>query len=115
MEFKERAVFFTMAKVLSGRTCWFSAEFSSYSSPIFDRYDDERVMEFIPMQLSFFDGPSGESSPQPPIFSRVTEFRVTGVVGPDLRFEPGSDLNRTSCPSGLTTTTQHAKGEGKHR
>ena len=89
---KSGLCFFTMAKVLSGRTCWFSAEFSSYSSPVFDRYDDERVMEFIPMQLSFFDGPSGESSPQPPIFSRVTEFRVTGVVMNVFLLDPSERL-----------------------
>jgi hypothetical protein len=32
------------------------------------------------MRLGFSDGPSGESSPQPPTFSRVTEFRTTGEV-----------------------------------
>ncbi|KAF8161569.1 hypothetical protein B0H34DRAFT_384998 [Crassisporium funariophilum] len=57
VEFEERTVFFTMAKVLAGS-----------------------VMEFVLMRLTFSDGPSGESSFHPPIFSHVTEFRTTGVV-----------------------------------
>jgi hypothetical protein len=32
------------------------------------------------MGLTFLDGPSGESSPHPPIFFRVTDFRTTGVM-----------------------------------
>ncbi|KAF4621178.1 hypothetical protein D9613_001133 [Agrocybe pediades] len=62
VEFEERTVYFTMAKVLTGS------------------YDDDRVMEFVLMRLTFSDGPSGESSRTPPIFSHVTEFRTTGVV-----------------------------------
>ncbi|TFK45159.1 hypothetical protein BDQ12DRAFT_674232 [Crucibulum laeve] len=62
VEFEERTVYFTMAKVLAGS------------------FDDARVMEFVLMRLTFSDGPSGESSAEPPVFSHVTEFRTTGVV-----------------------------------
>jgi hypothetical protein len=37
-------------------------------------------MEFVLMRLTFSDGPSGESSPYPPVFSHVTGFQTTGVV-----------------------------------
>jgi len=37
-------------------------------------------MDFVLMRLSFWDGPSGQSSPHPPTFSHVTEFKTTGVV-----------------------------------
>lgn len=62
VEFEQRAVYFTMAKLISGH------------------YDDGRIMEFILMRLTFSDGPSGETSKSPPTFSRVTDFRTTGVV-----------------------------------
>ncbi|KAJ3512368.1 hypothetical protein NLJ89_g3561 [Agrocybe chaxingu] len=74
VEFEERTVFFTMAKVLSGS------------------YDDDRVMEFVLMRLTFSDGPSGESSPNPPIFSHVTEFRTTGVVMNVFLLDPSERL-----------------------
>ncbi|KAJ3514873.1 hypothetical protein NMY22_g14604 [Coprinellus aureogranulatus] len=62
VEFEQRTVYFTMAKLITGG------------------YDDGRIMEFILMRLSFTDGPSGETSKVAPIFSHVTDFRTTGVV-----------------------------------
>ncbi|KAF8901856.1 hypothetical protein CPB84DRAFT_1679333 [Gymnopilus junonius] len=73
VEFEERTVFFTMAKVLSG-------------------YDDDRIMEFVLMKLTFSDPPSGTSSPSPPIFSHVTDFRTTGVVMNVFLLDPGERL-----------------------
>jgi hypothetical protein len=49
-------------------------------------------MEFVLMRLAFSDGPSGESSPQPPIFSHVTEFRTTGVVMNVFLLDPSERL-----------------------
>ncbi|KAF9476856.1 hypothetical protein BDN70DRAFT_907453 [Pholiota conissans] len=74
VEFEERTVFFTMAKVLTGS------------------YDDDRVMEFVLMRLTFSDGPSGESSINPPVFSRVTGFRTTGVVMNVFLLDPSERL-----------------------
>jgi len=79
VEFEERTVFFTMAKVLAGSCVLYSIFFLSLCL-LFNSYDDGRIMEFVLMRLTFSDGPSGESSPDPPIFSHVTEFRTTGVV-----------------------------------
>jgi len=59
---------------------------------IYGSYDDDRVMEFVLMRLTFSDGPSGESSPQPPIFSHVTEFRTTGVVMNVFLLDPSERL-----------------------
>jgi len=44
------------------------------------------------MRLTFSDGPSGESSPYPPIFSHVTEFRTTGVVMNVFLLDPSERL-----------------------
>jgi hypothetical protein len=49
-------------------------------------------MEFVLMRLTFLDGPSGESSPHPPIFSRVTAFRTTGVVMNVFLLDPSERL-----------------------
>lgn len=59
---------------------------------IHNSYDDDRVMEFVLMRLTFSDGPSGESSPNPPIFSHVTEFRTTGVVMNVFLLDPSERL-----------------------
>ncbi|EAU92026.1 hypothetical protein CC1G_06013 [Coprinopsis cinerea okayama7 len=75
VEFEERTVYFTMAKVLSGGLA-----------------DDDRVMEFILMRLTFSDGPSGETSKDPPVFSHVTEFRTSGVVMNVFLLDPSSRL-----------------------
>ena len=56
------------------------------------RYDDDRIMKFVLMKLTFSDGPSGESSPYPPIFSYVTEFRTTGVVMNVFLLDPSERL-----------------------
>lgn len=56
------------------------------------RYDDDRIMEFVLMRLTFSDGPSGESSLYPPIFSHVTEFRTTGVVMNVFLLDPSERL-----------------------
>jgi len=37
-------------------------------------------MQFVLMKLTFFDGPSGESSTKPPVFSPVGEFLSRGMV-----------------------------------
>lgn len=55
-------------------------------------YDDERVMEFVLMKLTFSDGPSGESSPNPPVFSHVTDFRTAGVVMNVFLLDPSERL-----------------------
>ena len=49
-------------------------------------------MEFVLMRLTFSDGPSGESSPYPPIFSHVAEFRTTGVVMNVFLLDPSERL-----------------------
>lgn len=49
-------------------------------------------MQFVLMRLTFSDGPSGESSPDPPIFSHVTEFRTTGVVMNVFLLDPSERL-----------------------
>ncbi|KAL0955539.1 hypothetical protein HGRIS_001775 [Hohenbuehelia grisea] len=72
VEFEERTVFFTMAKVLAGS------------------YDDERVMEFVLMKLYFPEGPLMAHSM--PMFSHVTEFKTTGVVMNVFLLDPGARL-----------------------
>ncbi|KAG6895926.1 hypothetical protein C0992_011559 [Termitomyces sp. T32_za158] len=62
VEFEEKTVYFTMAKV------------------IVPRNDDTRLMDFVLMRLRFFDGNSGESADIPPKFEHVTEFKTRGVV-----------------------------------
>ncbi|KAF6746301.1 hypothetical protein DFP72DRAFT_855558 [Ephemerocybe angulata] len=75
VEFEQRAVFFTMAKVILGQ------------------YNDDRVMEFILMRLTFSDGPSGETSTTaPPLFSHVTDFRTSGVVMNVFLLDPSTRL-----------------------
>ncbi|TFK22614.1 hypothetical protein FA15DRAFT_671306 [Coprinopsis marcescibilis] len=75
VEFEERTVYFTMAKVLSGAAS-----------------DDNRVMEFILMKITFSDGPNGETSKEPPIFSHVTDFKTSGVVMNVFLLDPSSRL-----------------------
>jgi hypothetical protein len=88
VEFEERTVFFTMAKVLT-------------PAP-----DDERVMKFVLMRLTFFEGPdgeewvegmSGESLPGEegkgkPVFGHVAEFWTRGVVMNVFLLDPGVRL-----------------------
>ncbi|TFK63662.1 hypothetical protein BDN72DRAFT_847371 [Pluteus cervinus] len=74
VEFEERTVFFTMARILT------------------HSYDDERVMEFVLMRLTFSDSPSGARSPDAPIFSRVTDFKTTGVVMNVFLLDPSARL-----------------------
>ncbi|KAF9465174.1 hypothetical protein BDZ94DRAFT_1254710 [Collybia nuda] len=73
VEFEEKTVFFTMAKIVVGS------------------YDDARVMEFVLMRLKFSDSPSGESS-SPPVFSHVTDFRTAGVVMNVFLLDPSAQL-----------------------
>lgn len=49
-------------------------------------------MEFVLMRLTFSDPPSGESSADKPVFSRVTEFRTTGVVMNIFLLDPAERL-----------------------
>jgi hypothetical protein len=56
------------------------------------RQDDNRVMEFVLMRLTFSDPPSGESSSERPAFSRVTEFRTKGVVMNIFLLDPSERL-----------------------
>ncbi|KAF5355159.1 hypothetical protein D9756_005595 [Leucocoprinus leucothites] len=74
VEFDERTVYFTMAKILD------------------TSQDDNRVMEFVLMRLTFSDPPSGVSSTEEPKFSRVTEFRTTGVVMNIFLLDPSERL-----------------------
>ena len=55
-------MFFAMAKF------WLDRELSYMDSSYRFRYDDNRIMEFVLMRLTFSDGLSGESSPYPPMF-----------------------------------------------
>ena len=83
VEFEERTVFFTMAKVLT-------------PAP-----DDERVMKFVLMRLTFFEG-SGEGEEgveeegaegrERPVFGHVAEFWTRGVVMNVFLLDPGVRL-----------------------
>lgn len=55
-------------------------------------YDDDRVMEFVLMRLTFSDAPSGESSLTPPVFSKVSDFRTAGVVMNVFLLDPSERL-----------------------
>lgn len=44
------------------------------------------------MRLTFSDPPSGESSTESPVFSRVTEFRTSGVVMNIFLLDPSERL-----------------------
>ncbi|KAK1231994.1 hypothetical protein PQX77_004875 [Marasmius sp. AFHP31] len=77
VEFDEKVVYFTMAKVLNGS------------------YDDTRLMHFSLMRLSFVDSErsQGPSTPSPPpSFSHVTSFRTTGVVMNIFLLDPSARL-----------------------
>ncbi|KZP18836.1 hypothetical protein FIBSPDRAFT_828896 [Athelia psychrophila] len=69
VEFDERAVYFTMAKLLSDPK----------------QLDDDRVMDFILMRLSFPE--AGVQSP--PSFSSISSFKTTGVVMNVFLLDPG--------------------------
>jgi hypothetical protein len=49
-------------------------------------------MEFVLMRLTFSDPPSGESSSERPVFSRVTDFKTTGVVMNIFLLDPSERL-----------------------
>ncbi|KAG7091429.1 hypothetical protein E1B28_010465 [Marasmius oreades] len=77
VEFDEKVVYFTMAKVLNGS------------------YDDTRLMHFSLMRLSFIDSERSNdpsSSNPPPSFSHVTSFRTTGVVMNIFLLDPSARL-----------------------
>ncbi|KAJ2936971.1 hypothetical protein H1R20_g122, partial [Candolleomyces eurysporus] len=75
VEFDQRTVYFTMAKVLTGS------------------YNDNRVMKFVLMKLTFSDGPTGATCHDPPpVFSHVTDFRTAGVVMNVFLLDPTSRL-----------------------
>ncbi|KIL62459.1 hypothetical protein M378DRAFT_187313 [Amanita muscaria Koide BX008] len=74
VEFEQRTVFFTMAKVIQGS------------------YDDERVMEFVLMKLEFFENPSGNCSLRPPMFSHISSFKTAGVVMNVFLLDPSKRL-----------------------
>ncbi|KAH6897966.1 hypothetical protein BKA70DRAFT_1388898 [Coprinopsis sp. MPI-PUGE-AT-0042] len=76
VEFTEKTVYFTMARTISGGP----------------QNEDERVMEFVLMRLTFSDPPSGEPSKKPPIFSEVTDFRTVGMVMNVFLLDPASRL-----------------------
>ncbi|KAF8883273.1 hypothetical protein BD779DRAFT_881550 [Infundibulicybe gibba] len=86
VEFEERTVFFTMAKVITGS------------------YDDGRIMEFVLMKLHFSDGPTGESGEIPPTFSHVTDFKTTGVVMNVFLLDPSARLLSAFVWISSTTT-----------
>ncbi len=44
------------------------------------------------MRLAFLDSPSGHRSPDPPIFSHVTDFKTTGVVMNVFLLDPSARL-----------------------
>ncbi|KAF8341003.1 hypothetical protein F5887DRAFT_1136152 [Amanita rubescens] len=73
VEFDQRTVFFTMAKVIQGS------------------YDDDRVMEFVLMKLEFFDGPLSALA-RPPLFSRISAFKTAGVVMNVFLLDPSQRL-----------------------
>ncbi|KAK7032162.1 hypothetical protein VNI00_013336 [Paramarasmius palmivorus] len=81
VEFDEKMVYFTMAKVLKGS------------------YDDTRLMHFSLMRLSFVDTERNNdhregstSTTPPPSFSHVTSFRTTGVVMNIFLLDPAARL-----------------------
>ena len=49
-------------------------------------------MEFVLMRLTFSDSPSGARSLEAPIFSRVTDFKTTGVVMNVFLLDPSARL-----------------------
>ncbi|KAI3608959.1 hypothetical protein WG66_010975 [Moniliophthora roreri] len=83
VEFDEKMVYFTMAKVLKGS------------------YDDTRLMHFSLMRLSFVDTERSHdhredsktpNTTPPPSFSHVTSFRTTGVVMNIFLLDPAARL-----------------------
>jgi hypothetical protein len=93
VEFEERTVFFTMAKVISGsyvHLSYIRVPFL-HNIDLVRRYDDDRVMEFVLMRLYFpetyWKSPVADTNgckpallTSPPVFAHVTEFKTTGVV-----------------------------------
>ncbi|KAJ4499704.1 hypothetical protein C8R41DRAFT_863696 [Lentinula lateritia] len=77
VEFEDKMVYFTMAKVLHG---------SARNS-----YDDSRVMEFSLMRLQFYENALGKKTASP-IFSPVTSFKSVGVVMNIFLLDPSARL-----------------------
>ncbi|KAG6852399.1 hypothetical protein C0991_012390 [Blastosporella zonata] len=86
VEFEEKTVYFTMAKVTNATN------------------DDTRTMEFVLMRLRFFDGHTGESADSPPVFEHVTEFKTRGIVMNVFLLDPIARLLSAFIYSSLTTT-----------
>jgi hypothetical protein len=111
VEFEERAVYFTMAKLLSDpqMPVFFLIYILSLvlMPAVQHRLNDERVMEFILMRLSFPDDESAHSNRKghpielfsttsdptaSPIFSEVATFMTTGVVMNVFLLDPPARL-----------------------
>ncbi|KAJ3823450.1 hypothetical protein F5880DRAFT_1482187 [Lentinula raphanica] len=75
VEFEDKTVYFTMAKVLHGS----------------NSYDDSRIMEFSLMQLQFFENALGKKTACP-TFSHVTSFKTVGVVMNIFLLDPSARL-----------------------
>ncbi|KAJ3710924.1 hypothetical protein DFJ43DRAFT_1135169 [Lentinula guzmanii] len=73
VEFEDKMVYFTMAKVLHGS------------------YDDSRVMEFSLMRLQFYENSLGKKTACP-TFSPVTSFKTVGVVMNIFLLDPSAKL-----------------------
>ncbi|KAG6808783.1 hypothetical protein H0H92_002917 [Tricholoma furcatifolium] len=86
VEFDEKTVYFTMAKVVVSRN------------------DDTRLMEFVLMRLRFFDGSTGESSERLPMFEHVTNFKTKGVVMNVFLLDPIARLLSAFVYSNTTYT-----------
>ncbi|KAJ4471445.1 hypothetical protein J3R30DRAFT_3380237 [Lentinula aciculospora] len=75
VEFEDKMVYFTMAKVLHGS----------------NSYDDSRVMEFSLMRLQFYENALGRKTAFP-TFSPVTLFKTVGVVMNIFLLDPSARL-----------------------
>ncbi|KAJ3809832.1 hypothetical protein F5876DRAFT_43068 [Lentinula aff. lateritia] len=75
VEFEDKMVYFTMAKVLHGS----------------NSYDDSRVMEFSLMRLQFYENALGKKTASP-TFSPVTSFKSVGVVMNIFLLDPSARL-----------------------
>ncbi|KAJ3766627.1 hypothetical protein FB446DRAFT_653501 [Lentinula raphanica] len=75
VEFEDKTVYFTMAKVLHGS----------------NSYDDSRIMEFSLMQLQFYENALGKKTACP-TFSHVTSFKTVGVVMNIFLLDPSARL-----------------------
>ncbi|PFH50445.1 hypothetical protein AMATHDRAFT_60985 [Amanita thiersii Skay4041] len=75
VEFDQRTVFFTMARVISGS------------------YDDNRITEFVLMRLDFPEVSVGSASAShPPTFSPISSFNTAGMVMNVFLLDPSNRL-----------------------